>query len=237
MSAAVVAAFGPDAHTLRVVSALRAQLPGTPIVVYAGNRAGLDALASLDQGADVVHAAGANGLREALSRCEPGPVLLTHDDVVFGPDMAARLLRAHAPGRVVVPYLNAPGTGHDLGALRPGQDVAAVLARAAEKRPGKGKLHKIQPSVVLADRDLLFTQGAFRHIAAPGAVLGTLEMDFHAARGAVAAHVAACRRREVPAERLDGRPLLVATLIVRDEEHMLPDCLASLRAVADEIVV
>lgn len=34
-----------------------------------------------------------------------------------------------------------------------------------------------------------------------------------------------------------SRPLLVAALIVRDEEHMLPDCLASLRGLTDRVVV
>jgi len=43
------------------------------------------------------------------------------------------------------------------------------------------------------------------------------------------------RRRR--SSRAADRPLISAALIVRDEEHHLPDCLASIEGVADEVVV
>ena len=237
LAAAIIAAYGPTAGTKKALSALRAQVGSAPIFVYAGNRAGIEAVTALARatGVTVIGESGAIGLVQALVASPDGPVLLAHDDVHFGPQMVARMLRAHVPDKLIVPFLDTIGIDQSLG--RMGGEPNTALRNAAAKARRDIELHTVEPAVVLASRQVLLRHGARRHIAAPGTVISAGGLDFQAVAGSVAAHTGHCRAQPVPAAALGGRPLLVATLIVRDEEHMLPDCLGSLHGVVDEIVV
>src|SRR5438093_339380 len=73
------------------------------------------------------------------------------------------------------------------------------------------------------------------HIVDPNMRLDVVDLEIHIAPGAVVAHDSTCTSRRAPAP--DGRPLIAAAMIVKDEQKSLPAALASLKGFVDEIIV
>ena len=176
-------------------------------------------------------------LRAALRTLEPGPVLLVHDDLAIDRHGIERLAAAHAEGAaVVVPLTNDRGTPHFHGSLPP-----ATMARPKLKQLGHDATDAVEPverirtGCVFADRSTLDDLIDDR-LHDPFTVLSDRGAGFHVATGAFAAHDGGCGA-QVRAGATTDAPLLVASMIVKDEEQMLPGCLESLDGLVDRIEV
>lgn len=230
----VLAAHGPTHTTREALQRADALVGRDRVLVYPGTRAGLDAVRALDRpGTEVVGSAGLDGL---VAELPPGPVLHLHDDVLLTAPALRRLHRTwQRSGGAVVPRSNDPETDHFEGPLPLVVDARPTLSRArglARNEPAT----RVRPSCVLLDRDLLLGLRSLH----PSYPLTTIELAADqgtVAAGAVAAHDGACAHRVPGPDLLGDRPLLVAALIVRDEEDVLADCLASLDGLVDRVVV
>lgn len=185
-----------------------------------------------------VDASGAEGLRQALAAAPPGPVLLLHDDVLLTSAGLRALAACHERHpRLVVAHSNDRGTDHFAGALPPVASARPAIADLArELADREHPVYRVRPVCLYGDRDDLLGLVP-HHLTYPETVLSLASETATVAAGAVAAHDGTCGRQLAPPEGADGRPLLVASLIVRDEAAMLADCLASLDGVVDRIEV
>ncbi len=231
----VVMAYGPSQLTKRAVNRARKLAGnGRPVFVVPASSVGRDAIASL-AGATKVDAVGSAGLRDALTQLTDEPTLLVHDDIVITMRGALALERALADGsRYAVPYTNDPKMDHFLGSLPAGKAAENSLDQIVVPRESKPAT-LIRPACVAAkasDLAALLTEP----LADPYASITSSEHGFVIAGGAVASHSTECVHRLAGTADSD-RPLLVAALIVKDEEEMLPDCLASLEAICDRVEV
>lgn len=231
----VVLAYGPAQITKRAMQrahSLRSE--GGKIVAVAASPAGTSAVAKLKNVSEP-HLVGRAALQEALANLSDLPTLLIHDDAVMTPRGVAALRRElDAESRYVVPYTNDPETGHLTFSLPTGQ--------AAEKRLDRISAPKdsIAPSIARSTCILARKQDLesllVEPIADPYTLLDTAPYGFTVAGGALAAHSTRCLGRSVENDS-EGRPLLVAALIVKDEEQMLAECLESLKGLVDRIEV
>lgn len=236
----VLSAYGPKAVTSRAIKRAQSMLGGRGrVVVIAGSLAGIEAVEALDPRGRVstVDGIGPEALQAALDEFGPGPVLFVHDDVALGPESLPRMLAAlDRHGGVVVPLSNDPGDNF-FGGMPPSQKAAGFLRQAERQSRGPERTTQlVRPSCVLAPHER-FRELAARHLTAPAAMLGVQDEHFTVVPGAAAAHDSSCLHRRPPAELVATRPLLVAALIVRDEEEMLPGCLASLEGIVDRVEI
>lgn len=138
----------------------------------------------------------------------PGPLLVVHDDVHIDVSAISAMVEAHVTtGLVSVPI----STDHQL-TDRPDGPIDLVCAVGSQEL-----------LIGLAER------AGF----GPGMML---DGPFTRVNEARVTHQRTCQTRRIDPKEL-GRPLLVAALIVRDEEEHLADCLASLTDVVDRIEV
>ena len=239
-SAAVVCAFGPPATTRLAVQRARKLVGGDgQVVVIAGNRAGTRAVASVapSRGVQVSDGVGTAALRAALEAVTDGPVLVLHDDVLLPPPALRALSAEHAAGSgPVVPWTNDPGSDHYLGALPPVRAGVSALQRHVATRPGAAWANQIRP-VCLYGTAVELLALLDENPIAPGMLLQRPLDPLRVAAGAIASHDAACTEQLVEPRGPEGRPLLVATMIVRDEEAMLADCLRSLAPLVDRVEI
>lgn len=167
---------------------------------------------------------GADELARVLSTLSPDAVVLCHhDDVELTADDAARLAQAvrfHAAA-VAVPRTNDLGTDHG----------PVVSPGTTGTRP----VRTVRPSCIAARastlRDLVV-----RRLHDPLTLLTDVDIGMAVVEGTAVHH----RNRCVEALRalaVGPTPPIVATLIVRDEEELLGDCLDSVRSVVDRIEV
>lgn len=207
---AVVVAHGPASVTKQAITRLEETLgPEARIVVVAAVRPALNVVSRI-KGRDVVAVRefGRRGYSRALASCAPGPVLLIHDDVVVdGPSIS--LLAA---------------------------DSAASEGVAVARLDGTGDAEPIRRSMLLAcavgERDdLAGLAGAYPTL--PGHLVPVAGVLSRASATRSGGSEARLGRPEGP----ERRPLLVANLIVRDEEAMLPGCLESLAGLVDRVEI
>lgn len=230
----VLAVHGPTLRSREALDRARQLVSADAIRVYPAIRAGIDAAEALD--VDGCTSVGSRGLAEVLAQLPDGPVLLLHDDVLLTPASFARLVRAwERTGGAVAPQSNDPETDHFVGPLPLVADARSTLSRHSGARRTTPAV-RVRPSCVLADRALLLALDD-QHLAYPLTTLHLADGLGHVAAGAVAAHDGACAHRVPDADALGAGPLLVAGLIVRDEEDVLADCLASLDGLVDRVVV
>ncbi len=173
-----------------------------------------------------------------LESCPPGPVLFLHDDVSLDATGIERLVRAHLEGAgVAVPETNDRGGPQFHGQLPPVATAGPALAEVESTTEFRRvPTASIRPTCMVADRDTLVELARLR-IHDPLSQLGDRGSGFEIVEGALAAHDASCVRR-LPNPRLGtDPPLLVAAMIVRDEEDMLGDCLESLAGLVDRVEV
>ncbi len=234
----VVLAFGPVAVTRAAIrrAGQLVGVRGTVVVVPAlpSSRAVVDGLH--DAKVVAVDGVGAPAIRRALESCRSGPVLMVHDDVMVPAESVRRMSETwRRVGGFVVPWTNDREVDHCVGPLPPLARAAQhVTAAMREVRRREATVYCVRPDCVLGSRDDL-AHLTEHQIDNPYSLLSDAGGVYHAAAGAVAVHDADCLEALSPPTSSDGRPLLVANLIVRDEEEMLGDCLASLEGLVDRI--
>lgn len=207
----MVLAHGPSSDTLRSCRMLRSMAADTTaITVVAGTEPGLVAIGRVRQrGFATVDAHGPDAVADALAAVDDDAVVaVIHDDVEVDAHGLDRMVQLHHEvGQVVVPHPQPDGV-----------DQAVAYAHTAVL-VGRGEQLR-----ALADR------GAF----GPGLDLAG---SFHAAGQTGMTHRGTCRTRlAMPAPGRE-RPLLVAAMIVRDEEANIAACLDALAPVVDRIEI
>ena len=223
-SRAVIVAFGPT--ELARDAQRRAQklvASGGDVVVVAAHRG-----AAMDEHTPL----GTEGLRAVLD-ASASPTLLLHDDVCIGRDGVAAMMRAwQSTGRLAVPWSNAPGTDHHLAESVPADDDARIrLARRSRLRGVSATL--VRPFCLLGTSAQVQSLTE-RFLTVPDTRWNDSTVQVAVAGGALAHHANRCVTAKPAA--ID-RPLLVASMIVRDEADNLPDCLASLDGLVDRVEV
>ena len=231
----VVLAYGPSQLTKRAVNRARKLAgSGNSVLAVPGSPVGREAVGSL-AGATTIDDIGGAGLRTALSQLGNEPALLVHDDVVITMKGMVALERSLESGsRFAVPYTNDPRMDHFVGSLPADKAAERSLDQVSiplETHP----VATIRPACIAGSARNL-TSLLSEPLADPYASISSSEHGFVVAGGAVASHSTQCVHR-LADDQADDRPLLVAALIVRNEEEMLPDCLDSLAAVCDRIEV
>lgn len=222
---AIVLSYGPAALTRGATRRLR-QAGATTQVIRASKAA-----PRLPDG-DANMIVGTRAIEAALSDLDPGePSLLVHDDIILPPRAIRAMLRTfeESDARYVVPYTNDEHMDHGIGTVPEDFDRLSRFRAPAETRT----VRRIRPAAVLgrvADLKLLLGH----HPADPRTRFDDVTLGFVAAGGAVAFHEGTCANRLV---RPGSETLLVAALIVKDEEAMLPGCLASLEGLVDRIEI
>ncbi len=230
----VVAVYGPSAVARSAVRRARALAGTGEVVALPGSGAGVDAVTEL-RGVRTVARPGTAGLVEALTSLPAGPALLVHDDVFLSGGAFAAMVRTFvAGGMLVVPWSNDIGMDHFCGPLPPSSRARSAVEARARGLSAGGPVRVVRPSCLLGSRDDLLAL-APSHLVDPRLRLEVVDLPVAVAPRAVAAHDSSCARRL--ADPPSDRPLLVAAMIVRNEEAMLPGCLASLEGVVDEVIV
>ena len=234
----VVCAFGPAATTRTAVQrARRIAGPSGSVVVFAAHAGVADSVRNLPAGAARrIDGHGTPAAAAALASLD-GPVLFVHDDVLITPDGVRALARAERGEGVAVPWTNDLGVDHYLGSLpkvRAGDGALRRAGQAAPKPPAKAARYRpscaygdVRALAALLNNELIYAGTIIEDAVLPATVVA----------GAIASHDGSCVEQLLPPVGRDGRPLLVASLIVRDEERMLPECLASLEGVVDRIEI
>ncbi len=208
-AAAVLVVHGPTSASLTALRRL-VDIVGdvTNVTVVAGTAPGVTAAERAGERGHLVRTDhGPRALTEVL-RSLSGPVLVLHDDVEITAATAAGLLRSfERTGRVAVATF----------------DGSRYNDRNADA---------VELACAVADADTLACL-ASRSGFAPGFVVSGRFVEAAAAPGT---HSSDCGRRLADADLTEG-PLIVAGLIVRDEEEHLEACLASLAGLVDRIEV
>ena len=231
----VVLAYGPAPLTKHAVNRAR-KLVGTgqAVSVVAASPVGQEAIANL-AGATKITAIGTAGLRQAFGQLGEEPTLLIHDDVVLTTRGVLALERELAAGAAyAVPHSNDPGMDHFIGSLPAGKDAERHLDSIPVPSAAKPAA-LIRPACIAATAPRLI-ELLREPLPDPYGAVNSAEYGFMVAGGALAAHETGCLHRLADPEGSDS-PLLVASMIVKDEEEMLPDSLASLRDLCDRIEV
>ncbi len=231
----VVLAYGPRQLTKRAVNRARKLAGnGNTIMVVPASPVGQEATVSL-AGADVIEAIGNEGLRKAFSQLNNEPTLLIHDDVVLTTKGIVALERELSSGsRYAIPYTNDPKMDHFIGSLPAGKAAERSLDRVPVPQVSR-EATLIRPACIAAKASDLASLTS-DPVADPYASITPKTHGFTIAAGAVASHSTQCLHRLADHQNMES-PLLVASIIVKDEEEMLPDCLASLQSVCDRIEV
>jgi tetratricopeptide (TPR) repeat protein len=231
---AVLLVYGPTQSARKSAARLRELVSGS-VVAVAASPAGSGPLASL-KGIAKQRLAGSAGLRAALADLPAAdPVILIHDDVTIDRTALTALERSLDTGnRYVVPYSNDPGVDHTAPTLPEGP--AGTRMRSRVDAPSESRRAGNLRPACLAGRAADLLELTEDPLPDPFTRLEDTSDRFVVAGGALVAHAARCAGRLVSADRGD-RPLLVAALIVRDEEEMLPACLESLAPLVDRIEV
>ncbi len=227
----VIVSYGPSRVTMAAVKRAR-RLGAGPVHVVAASETGVRRLDL----PGVVRAGGlgTSALTSVLEGLD-GPVLVAHDDVLVTPEAVAAMIDTLGRrGGVVVAHSNDVGTDHFVGTLPPGKQAAGRISEET-RRVRATPISRFRPTAVLADQPdmvALVSSG----IVDPRLTIADPGLRVTAAR-AVVAHDGTCTSRLLPPESPDGRPLLVASLIVKNEEETLQDCLASIAPLVDRIEV
>jgi tetratricopeptide (TPR) repeat protein len=207
-AAAVLVVHGPTGASLTALRQLTA-IVGDPtrVSVVAGTEPGLTAA---QRAGERGHFAPADHGPAELARVLAtldGPVLVVHDDVELSATSAANLLAAHSR-------------------------TDCVAIPTGDKRSHDRKVETTNLVCAVAESKTLLGL-ALGSAFGPGIVVTG---DFVEAAHATMVHRGDCQQRLSDPER-SGRPVLVAGVIVRDEEADIDDCLASLAGLVDRIEV
>lgn len=231
----VVLAYGPAQATKRAVR--RAGIlagKGGEVFVVPATALAARGMSDLGQ-VRTVDDPGRMGLHEALLAIPEEPTLLLHDDIVITRKGIAAMERSlHCGNRYVVPYGNDRDLGNFVSSLPVDHAAERKLDRVSPPADTK-EIVAIRVNCLMALKSDLV--GLLEQpIVDPFFTVVSHDHNFFAAAGAIASHAGKCVKRTTPVD-MAGRPLLVAALIVKDEEEMLPGCLDSLAPLVDRIEV
>ncbi|MDH4120020.1 MAG: glycosyltransferase [Acidimicrobiia bacterium] len=227
----VILAYGPTRVTRSAFRRARALAGSTDRILI---------VSALDQGsspidhhrAELVDGIGTAGLAVALESLGEDPVLVVHDDALVTPRNARRMAeswdRHETP---VVPYTNDIGCDPFVGTL-PRTDQAADRVDTLASQMSERSAYRVCTTVMYGAASKLHTFTRLK-IADPRSTLHDPANPFMVAP-AVVAHDGGCRERMT--EESD-RPILVASMIVKNEEDTLADCLESLSGIVDRIEI
>jgi hypothetical protein len=237
----IIAAYGPENVTLSAVRRARALtgIHGHIVVVAALPTATAAAARCAGiPGVRVVPGIGSEAYRSALAVIAGGPVLFIHDDILLTPPNLERMSAelARVGDGFVVPWSNDIGMDHFCGPL---PSIRLAIPRLAERARGLGAVpppRVVRPSCLLGDRTD-FTRIGHSHLVDPRLKLDLIDLTVRIAPHAVVAHDSTCTASLFPPEGPEGRPLLVASMIVKDEEEMLPGLLESIAGLVDHTVI
>lgn len=233
--ALVVATYGDPARL--AFAERQANRLGLRAVVYRGHAALPEPVTSSAATVDSVGRVGLHTALEHVASSGVQVVLHVHDDVALVEAGLRALVDAHvATGDLVVPLVGEEGIDHGHAALPAAHHASEVLERCTSGDAGATReAVTVSTACVLGTPSQLAALLPFR-IAFPGTVLNSVAADVRAVPGAVAAHDGAERTFSHLVEEDDG-PLLVASMIVRDEEAYLDGCLQSLQGIVDRVDV
>jgi hypothetical protein len=230
----IVIAFGPSSVTSRAAKTVRRlSNPWIDVTIVPAHGRVAEELRSA--GIETTTDFGSRALRSALGTIDPGePVLVIHDDALVTSRGLRRLVDRLSPATpLVIPFTNDTNTDHYVGTLPPPAQAAAVLDQITPPNRSEG-IHAFRPCATVGFAGALLelaTDGyvdPFRLIHDPSLPAALAQV--------VASHAGTCTTRLCePSD--DPRPLLVASMIVKDEEAMLDDCLRSLAHIVDRIEV
>jgi hypothetical protein len=230
----IVIAFGPSSVTSRAAKTVR-KLANPWLEVTIVPAHGQVAAELKSDGIEATADFGSRSLRAVLGSIDPGePVLVIHDDALVTARGLRRLADRLSPATpIVIPFTNDTNTDHYVGTLPPPSQAAGVLDQITPPSRSDG-VHAFRPCATVGYAGALLelaTDGyvdPFRLIHDPSLPATLAQV--------VASHAGTCTSRLCePSD--DPRPLLVASMIVKDEESMLDDCLASLVPIVDRIEV
>jgi len=232
LSGVILLAFGPRPTTRSAEKSLRKMCPpGVGVLT-------IPALGVATATTTRSTPGGVGGLDLAISSLAPGPVLVVHDDVAIDSLSVARLLEAHRRGATVaVPATNDRGTDHFFGSLPPAVSAHAQLRKLALEADHRvAPIVAARPGCLLADA-LTLAKLVSRRIHDPFTLLNDQGLGIFMVSDAIAAHDGSCGRRVRSAGESKAGPILVASMIVKDEEEMLPGCLESLEGLVDRVEI
>ena len=159
------------------------------------------------------------------------PVLILHDDTLISRSALARLHRTHQhTGQPTVPWTNDIGTDHDMGALP--IDVASERELDTVRPPDESTSLTTAATAIVATREQAIS---ILHLGISDAATRLLRPEFVVAK-AVASHIGSCLVVEESGEMPDA-PLLVASMIVKNEGKVIERCLQSLTEIVDRIEI
>jgi len=229
LAGVVVLAFGPRATTRGLVKAHRKAAADLNVPLAEVAALGQSGRALSDTLAPMA---------EALDAFGDGPILFVHDDVAVDAASLARLVQAHLDGATVaVPSTNDRGSGHFHGPLPSAGTARAELRRLANSSEVVvTPITQARPGCFVTDTETLRNL-LTKRIHDPFAVLKDRGIGLYRVDGAFAAHDGACGAQVRATGRDLDRPLLVASMIVKDEQDMLPDCLESLEGLVDRVEI
>jgi tetratricopeptide (TPR) repeat protein len=234
----IVAGYGPNATTIAAVRRARALAGSRGVTVVAALLPGAGAAAGCAgiPGTRVMPGVGSEALRQAMVAAGPGPVLFIHDDVLLtGPNLERMMAELSRKGGFVVPWSNDVGMDHFCGPLPESRHAAGRLRERAASLGTAPVPRVVRPSCLLAAQEDMALL-ADSHLVDPRLQLDLIDLPVTIAR-AVVAHDSTCTASLLAPGGPDGRPLLVASMIVRDEEQMLPGLLASIEGLVDGTVI
>lgn len=209
----IVLAHGPAAATLTSTRQFEDFVGGPEdIVVVAATLPGVTAVErAADRSYTTIPDHGPDAIRAALEHVESdggaSPIVMIHDDVSLGEGSLDRLLSTHGESG----QLTVP---ERIGAERVSADSEIDMICAV------GSAEQLRRTVERA---------AFW----PGM---RITENVIVARNTSAAHESTCQQRFIAPRDLT-RPLIVAAMIVRDEEEHLAECIASLDGLVDRVEV
>jgi glycosyltransferase involved in cell wall biosynthesis len=224
----VILAFGPSQTTAAAVRRARRMAgAASTIVAVAATPLGRP---TATEPLGYAEGIGTPALTGALSSMT-GPTLLIHDDAALqlrGLKVMAQESQAHRA--IMVPGTNDIGSDHFVGSLPGSTAPDGALARHRSAHSGS-ELRTVIPTALFGDAEHLL-ELVDAKLVDPRTTL-TLNTVRMIGSSVVATHDGTCRSRlEVPES---SRPLLVASMIVKNEEDLLADCLASLTGLVDRI--
>lgn len=231
----VVVAYGPASRTKKAARRARrlSGLQGSVAVVPASRHA---VRSCRNLPVDVSSEVGSAGVRRAFEDTDCDYALLIHDDVFLSPAAVPELIASLDDGnRYAVPYTNDIGMDHFGGSLPSVGLVDAPTLKHRSEGLERKPVRTVRPSCLVARTDDLIAF-AERPLTEPNLRVDDIDLGFVAAP-VLAAHDGSCSSALGPPESADGKPLLVAAMIVRDEEGTLPELFASIEGLVDRIEV
>lgn len=228
---AVVVAHGPKSTTKEAVARLRRARVVDSIWVVR-SRSGVRINRRVEPGVEHPEETGTAGVRFVATSIGPEPMLLIHDDVAITAGGIEAMLGLLGSGAdFVAPWTNERNTPGFIGPL-PRANEAGSRLNDTDGLPDQRSVLAARHACVLGTgASFANLRGSF---VVPGSSLVPSGNSLVLAP-ALAAHDLSCNARLEP--DIGDRPLLVASMIVRDEETMLAGALESVAGLADRVEI